>query len=441
LPAARSKVVGFDRERDGVNCRIKVAWELAVANSVPEALTVLSEVRPAIRSTDKKLSALFFQAYAIAKIKSLQLDEAFNAFEHALAIARAEGDLPLRIRILNNYGTAETLAGNVQAAIAHLEEALAEQRRLGSFAPVIILSLAQATFASGYLERTRLLLREFYAVEDKRPFLLSCSGPRLLASASALAIPTAIMLQDPELLRMSNDTSLMDLVFASREQSLIGSLVEAFCILFEHEQQRAAHDALLARCIDSLQSLDDSLSLGLRIARLGSARHIPRISALMSRQCAGSSDLLKAYKALFESFIAARRGMLGQSKELAGLAAKGFSNAGRPLQEALALESAGFLQEADLVRIRCGVRTELAGGGWVGDPLSRQLAEALTSRETQIAKLAAQGLTNRSIAEQLGISQRTVQHHCESIFCKLGIRSRWQLSEASVDVLNDLDGA
>jgi DNA-binding CsgD family transcriptional regulator len=183
--------------------------------------------------------------------------------------------------------------------------------------------------------------------------------------------------------------------------------------------------------MDSVQSLDDSLSLGVRIARLGSARHIPRISALMSRQCAGPSKLLKAYTTLFESFTAGRRGMLGQSKELARKAAKEFSSAGRPLQQAVSLEAAGFLEEADLIRTRCGVRTVLSGGSWVGGPLSRRLAEALTPRETQIAKLAAQGLTNRSIAELLGISQRTVQHHCESIFCKLGIRSRWQLAEAN----------
>jgi DNA-binding CsgD family transcriptional regulator len=392
---------------------------------------VLSEVQPAVSSVDNELSALFFQAYAIAKIKSLQLDDAFKAFECALDFARAQADPPLRIKILNNYGTAETNAGDVQAAIAHLEEALAEVRRLGGVAPVVILSLAQATFAGGHLERTRLLLHEFYAVEDKRPFLLSCSRPRLLLSASALAIPTAIMVQDDALLSMSNDKSLIDLAFASRDQSLLGPLVEAFCILFEHEKRRTAHDALLARCIDSIESLDDSLSLGLRIARLGSARHITRMSAFMSRQCAGCSKLLKAYKALFESFIAARQGMLSQSRELAREAATDFSNAGRPLQQALSLEAGGFFREADLIRIRCGVRTVLSGGSRVGAPLSRQLAQDLTPRETQIAKLVAQGLTNRRIAELLAISQRTVQHHCESIFCKLGIRSRWQLSEAS----------
>ena len=33
-----------------------------------------------------------------------------------------------------------------------------------------------------------------------------------------------------------------------------------------------------------------------------------------------------------------------------------------------------------------------------------------------------------AIASVLGLSERTVQNHCEAIFIKLGIRSRWQIS-------------
>jgi DNA-binding NarL/FixJ family response regulator len=87
--------------------------------------------------------------------------------------------------------------------------------------------------------------------------------------------------------------------------------------------------------------------------------------------------------------------------------------------------------EADFIRVGCGVRTVLSRPNWGGAAISRHLTEALTPREAEIAKLAARGLTNRTIATLLGVSHRTVQHHCESIFCKLGIRSRWQLSEAS----------
>jgi non-specific serine/threonine protein kinase len=53
----------------------------------------------------------------------------------------------------------------------------------------------------------------------------------------------------------------------------------------------------------------------------------------------------------------------------------------------------------------------------------------LTRRERQIAALAATGLGNREIAEQLTLSKRTVDSHLEHIFAKLGFTSRAQLAD------------
>jgi DNA-binding NarL/FixJ family response regulator len=48
----------------------------------------------------------------------------------------------------------------------------------------------------------------------------------------------------------------------------------------------------------------------------------------------------------------------------------------------------------------------------------------LTSRETQILRLVARGLTNSAIAHQLGISARTVEEHLARAFAKLGASNR-----------------
>lgn len=53
--------------------------------------------------------------------------------------------------------------------------------------------------------------------------------------------------------------------------------------------------------------------------------------------------------------------------------------------------------------------------------------EALTSQESVVARLVAQGLTNREVAGQMLLSVRTVEFHLASIYRKLRIRSRTQL--------------
>ena len=51
----------------------------------------------------------------------------------------------------------------------------------------------------------------------------------------------------------------------------------------------------------------------------------------------------------------------------------------------------------------------------------------LTAQEAQIARLAAEGYSNRQIGEQLFISHRTVGYHLHKVFSKLDISNRAQL--------------
>jgi DNA-binding CsgD family transcriptional regulator len=53
---------------------------------------------------------------------------------------------------------------------------------------------------------------------------------------------------------------------------------------------------------------------------------------------------------------------------------------------------------------------------------------ALTPRELDVARLAALGLPSRELGDRLGISVRTVDNHLGSVYGKLGIGSRSDLS-------------
>jgi DNA-binding CsgD family transcriptional regulator len=68
-----------------------------------------------------------------------------------------------------------------------------------------------------------------------------------------------------------------------------------------------------------------------------------------------------------------------------------------------------------------------------GERSRRRVPEArdqLTAQELQIAQLAAEGLSNREIGQQLFLSHRTVSTHLYRVFPKLGITSRAELSAA-----------
>ena len=52
---------------------------------------------------------------------------------------------------------------------------------------------------------------------------------------------------------------------------------------------------------------------------------------------------------------------------------------------------------------------------------------SLTQRQREVALLVARGLTNRQIADQLVITERTAGAHIEHILDKMGFSSRTQL--------------
>jgi len=52
---------------------------------------------------------------------------------------------------------------------------------------------------------------------------------------------------------------------------------------------------------------------------------------------------------------------------------------------------------------------------------------ALSKRELQVARKIIEGLSNKAIAAQLFISERTVKFHCANIYKKLKISSRTAL--------------
>ena len=57
-------------------------------------------------------------------------------------------------------------------------------------------------------------------------------------------------------------------------------------------------------------------------------------------------------------------------------------------------------------------------------PVRSRLPGGLTGREAEVLRLVAAGMTNKAIAAELGLSDKTVDRHMSNIFAKIGVGSR-----------------
>ncbi|PJE03270.1 MAG: LuxR family transcriptional regulator [Mycobacterium sp.] len=60
-------------------------------------------------------------------------------------------------------------------------------------------------------------------------------------------------------------------------------------------------------------------------------------------------------------------------------------------------------------------------------------SSGLTAREVEVLRLVAQGRSNREIASELFIAEKTARNHVERIYTKLGVNNRTQASLAAID--------
>lgn len=106
----------------------------------------------------------------------------------------------------------------------------------------------------------------------------------------------------------------------------------------------------------------------------------------------------------------------------------GMTSAGLFQELIAAGAEAVFLKRGDMEAFATAIPAVLAGQRVIGREVLELLAQdpdpdSLTLRERQILNLICQGLTNRQIAEQLGVSPKTIDNHRTNLMRKVGASS------------------
>ena len=179
-------------------------------------------------------------------------------------------------------------------------------------------------------------------------------------------------------------------------------------------------------------------------ANLSEERVIPRLWKLRGEALVALQRIAEAETALQAAQAAAQAqglrpwlwriclalGKLYQTQERQEDAEQAFANA-RALIEELAANlpdeqlRAHFLSQATAMLPQ---KRPLTPGR-----AAKQAFGGLTAREREVAALIAQGKTNRTIAEQLVLSERTVEGHVTNILTKLGCTTRTQIATWAVE--------
>jgi DNA-binding NarL/FixJ family response regulator len=79
------------------------------------------------------------------------------------------------------------------------------------------------------------------------------------------------------------------------------------------------------------------------------------------------------------------------------------------------------------------VARRMRTGSGSGDHTGRSPVASLTAREREVLAGVARGLSNRAIAEELGITERTARTHVSNILAKLRLSSRTQAALFAVE--------
>ncbi|MFG2795018.1 LuxR C-terminal-related transcriptional regulator [Streptomyces sp. NPDC048419] len=305
------------------------------------------------------------------------------------------------------HGYGWLLRGQLAEAEHDLREAVSVADLIGAeiarYYPYVFLAMSLAE--QGRLEEAERILATVGAAADSRP-----SGPAYFALAALARIQAAQ--GNPEA-ALKTALAARDVcrTYDIRNPALVGWRTEAALALYALDRSREA-----------LEIATEDLALARRWGAPRALGRALRVNGLLAGRGDGL-DLLHQAVTVLEASPARLEHATALTDYGAALRRAGNRVQARP-----------FLRQGLDLATRCGARpladragTELTAAG--GRPRTTVLTgpDALTPSERRVAELAAQGHTNKQIAQQLFVTPKTVEVHLSAAYRKLDITTRSQL--------------
>ncbi|HEX3736965.1 MAG TPA: AAA family ATPase, partial [Solirubrobacterales bacterium] len=314
-----------------------------------------------------------------------------------------------------------------------------------------------ATLANLLLRRASLLLGRGDAegargaIEQARTFLADSVEPQYIAPAGALAAELELRVGNVEAAREAAEKAIDQIEYCSDDAARM-ALISAAAAAVEAAAAERARDLGDAAGLEAAglraelmaartqaaaeaiggRTLECAYALTAE-AHLAQARGDADAAARAGAAAAAWEALARPYQAAQMRLREAEAHAAAADREAAGAAAgRALATAEALGSEWLAGEVAGLIARARLPRGAAGD----ADGGGAGDGAGRDDRSGaggaaadedpfgLTPRERQVLAALAAGATNREIAAELFMAEKTASVHVSRILAKLGVRSR-----------------
>jgi DNA-binding CsgD family transcriptional regulator len=334
----------------------------------------------------------------------------------ALGISERIDNIVYRVHSLGNVANVAVLSGALTEAQSTYAYAigLAERYGLQRNAAMLRCDAGLASLDAGKLESALQAFRD--AVESRS------IAPMSSGFAWALGLRLRGLIDAADIDAIDIESAVQTAMQLGESQLIAAVTGAAARTLLEHgEIQRAR--AIAQKAIEIVEVPDQAYWLCDVAAELLSDDKVAAARALLQPV---AKDPCNPLAAAFLLLFDARR----TSDAPAALrAADAFNSLGWQIEEAVASEAGGQLSRAAVIyeglgatralrRIRTG-SVQLSG---------RSSASGLTRREREVVELAARGYSNKSIAAETAIGERTVETHLAAAYRKLGVRSRAELA-------------